>query len=119
MEEVLRRHPQAPARVFVIWEPILATDWAAPTTIVLHRLSDHRVRQFWDKNHVIAQRLARDARPPQPVPHCCEENGNLWDLAAVYPRGVTWTSVAPTAQVFDGPVFAIASDIEAAIRAAR
>ena len=71
---------------------------------VLARLSDPRAQQFWDKRHALAQRLAADARDPQPKPDCCDRNGFLWDLAAVYPPGALWAETLPPAIFFDGPV---------------
>lgn len=41
--------------MFAVWEPILITDWSAPTTFALRRLADRRVRQFWDKDHAMAR----------------------------------------------------------------
>ena len=115
MDEILRSHRQARVRVFAVWEPILLTDWRRPVSSALGRLSDARVAQFWDPRHVIAKRMARDARAPQPKQHCCERDGNLWDLAAVYPPGATWTASLPTAVVFDGPVVRKQEEIEAAL----
>jgi len=100
----LTQHPNARVQVFGIWEPILVTDWWGPTSAVLGRLSDKRVTQFWDKDHVLAKRLAQDARDPQPKPNCCDRGGYLWDLAAVYPKGALWGATLPPAIVFDGPV---------------
>ena len=64
---------------------MLPTDWSAPASSVLTRLSDRRVQQHWDPNHVLATRMKNDARAPQPVQDCCVRSGILWDLAAVYP----------------------------------
>jgi hypothetical protein len=49
----LRRHPELPVRVFVVWQPILPTDWAPPTTFVMNRIPDRRARQYWDPDHVV------------------------------------------------------------------
>jgi hypothetical protein len=99
----LEQHPETKIRVFAVWEPILPTDWVAPTTGVLGRLSDHRVRQFWDKDHRLAKTMA-DSRAGQPQPGCCRSRGTLWDLIAVYPAGAQWRETLPGATVFDGPV---------------
>ena len=90
--------------MFAVWEPILLTDWSRPSTAVLKRLADARVAQFWDERHVLAKRMAQDARDPQPQQQCCERDGYLWDLAAVYPAGAVWKDALPPAVVFDGPV---------------
>jgi len=100
----LQLKPGAEVRVFAVWEPILPTDWQRPGTPATGRLPDNRVLQFWDKQHLLAQRLAADARAPQPERHCCLRDGFLWDLAAVYPPGMRWTDHLPPAVFFDGPV---------------
>ena len=94
---------------------MLPTDWMAPTTGVLRRLSDARARQYWDKGHVLAHLMARDARPPQPTQNCCVRDETLWDLGAVYPRGALWNERIPAATVFDGPVVEVAAAVEAQI----
>ena len=88
---------------------------APPTTFVMDRISDRRVRQYWDEEHVLARRMRSDARSPQPEPHCCEREGILWDLAAVYPKSALWKDKLPPAIVFDGPVVSITSSIDAAL----
>jgi len=80
-------------------------------SIVLNRLSDHRVAQFWDKEHVLAARMAQDARSPQPKQECCVSRNHLWDLVALYPPGVKWDTQMPTAVVFDGPVVYVTDQI--------
>jgi hypothetical protein len=99
-----------------VWEPILPTDVSAPTTSALARLSDARVRQFWDDKHAIAQRMKADARGPQPVQDCCVRGGILWDLAAVYPPGARWKNRLPPALVFNGPIVDVTDAIASAIR---
>jgi hypothetical protein len=103
--------------VFAVWEPILPTDWWKPGSGVLGRLSDPRVYHFWDKQHLVAKKMAEDARDPQPKQQCCERSGILWDLAAVYPRGAIWTERLPPATFFDGPVFRMKSGLEVATSA--
>ena len=112
---MLRRHSGAPARVYAIWEPILTSDLAPPITAVLARMPDRRVRQYWDPQHLVAKQLATDARPPQPAQDCCVRSGVLWDLAAVYPKGATWTDRMPTATVFNGPVVDLRDPLSAAL----
>lgn len=104
-------------QVFAVWEPILSSDWAKPGNAVASRISDPRVKQFWDKQHVLAQRLAKDVHPPQPKQTCCERSGNLWDLAAVYPPGARWLDAIPPAIFFNGPVVRMKPGIEAALAA--
>jgi hypothetical protein len=115
MQTLLQKFPNADVRVFAVWEPILLTDWSAPNTLVLKRLTDARVRQYWDRRHLLAHWMAKDARPPQPAQNCCERNGALWDLVAVYPKHSRWTDTLSPATVFDGPVVDVIGDVEAAL----
>jgi hypothetical protein len=102
-------------RVFAVWQPMLATDLAPPLTLVLRRLSDRRVQQYWDPEHLLAKRMGADARPPQPEHECCERSGILWDLAAVYAADARWDARMPVATVFNGPVTDVADAVGAAI----
>jgi len=114
---ILRRHRDAATRVFVVWEPILPTDWSPPSTFALNRITDRRAQQYWDPDHVVAKKLAADRRPPQPEEECCERSGVLWDLAAVYPKGAVWNDRMPVAVLFNGPVVEVKSDLESALAA--
>ena len=102
-------------RVLVVWEPMLASDGAPPTSFAMGRITDRRVRQYWDAHHALAGRMKADARRPQPETHCCDMDGILWDLAAVYPKSEKWKDMLPSAVVFDGPVVSITSSIESAL----
>jgi hypothetical protein len=94
---------------------MLPTDWSAPSSSVLRRLSDGRVRQYWDPNHVLAAQMKKDAGPPQPEQDCCVRSGILWDLAAVYPAGARWSDRMPNASMFNGPVVDVIPAIEEAL----
>ena len=98
---------------------MLITDRGAPGRWVLSTLDDPRVRQYWDPNRLIAARMTAEARPPQPVPDCCTRDEVFWDIAAVYPAGVTWTDRMPAATLFNGPVIDIAADIQSTIASLR
>jgi hypothetical protein len=102
-------------RVFAVWEPILATDWQRPGASVLSRVPDLRAHQYWDPKHLVAQRIAADARDPQPRQKCCVRDGFLWDVAAVYPPGVKWTAQMPPAVFFNGPVMKVKEDLERSV----
>jgi hypothetical protein len=105
----------ADVKVFAIWEPILATDWGKPGSGVLRRFSDGRVSQFWDRQHLVAKRMALDARSPQPKQQCCQRAVILWDLGAVYRPGALWTGTMPPAAFFDGPVVHVKLDLASKI----
>jgi len=112
----LQRNPDAKVSTFAVWEPILVTDWKKPGASVAKRIADTRARQFWDKEHLVARQLAKDARAPQPQPDCCNRAGILWDLVAVYAPDAVWTDTMPPATLFQGPVVDLEQDIEATMR---
>lgn len=107
MERILEETHGESVRIFVVWEPMLPTDWYRPTRPTLKRVSDSRVAQFWDKGHLIAAQLKQQLEQLHGnAPTCCDDGGHLWDMAALYQSGVKWGEVAP---VFDdGPVYRIA-----------
>jgi hypothetical protein len=115
VQQILEQHPAALIEVFAVWEPILPTDLQSPTSIVLARLKDARARQYWDPEHLLALRLATDARDPQPKQACCLRNNILWDLAALYPAGVEWKDALPAAVFFNGPIVKRQPDLEIAL----
>jgi hypothetical protein len=116
VEEILKQYPARDVRVFAVWEPMLATDWMRPTTFVLARLRDRRGAQYWDPEHLLAKRMASDARDPQPKQKCCTRNGVLWDMAAVYPPGAVWGDAMPSAVFFNGPVANVEEELEAQLK---
>ena len=111
MERILKQTQAEPVRVFVVWEPMLPTDWYRPTRPTLKRVSDSRAVQFWDKDHLIAAQVKQQLqRFHGSDPSCCENRGHLWDLAAVYPRDIKWGDAAPGFD--DGPVYRIVGSLE-------
>jgi hypothetical protein len=105
---VLEQQKSENLAVLVVWEPILPTDWSRPTRPVLGRISDNRVIQFWDKDHVIANQLS--ARLHTKEPSCCRHSGTLWDLVALYPREKNWNGSEPI--YVDGPVYKIQAELQ-------
>ena len=114
---MLARYPDARVAVYAVWQPMLPTDVSAPSTRTLARLSDSRVRQYYDPNHLLAQRIKADARPPQPTPDCCTRKGILWDLMAIYPARATWTDKMPVADIFNGTVVDVVDGLDEVLKA--
>lgn len=80
-------------RVFVVWEPVLTTDWSPPSTATMGRISDPRVSQFWDKHRLVSHLLGEG-----------NHRGVVWDFIAVYPPGPLWKVRPPPALFAGGPV---------------
>jgi len=102
-----------------VWEPILPTDWSKPSTSALARLSDRRVRQFWDANHTLSAVLKRAEEAGKLHPDCCERKGFLWDLTAAYAPGAQWRETLPEPMLLNGPVVRTTSDLDAAVARAK
>jgi hypothetical protein len=90
IEEILKQNHSENLRVFVVWEPILPTDWSSPGRGVRARIPDPRVAQFWDKKHLVAKELQGHLSSLKV--DCCFRAGILWDVVAVYPGSAKWDS---------------------------
>jgi hypothetical protein len=93
-----------PVRTFVIWEPVLPTDWSSPATAALRRISDARAAQFWDKGRLISRSMG-------------ERNLDsvVWDYIAVYEPGTLWENRPPQALYHGGPVVQVTEAAHAAL----
>jgi len=80
-------------QVFVIWEPVLPTDLAAPSTMTLKRISDTRASQYWDKEHLISKLIGERDR-----------ESVVWDYVAVYQPGKLWEQAPPEPLYSNVPV---------------
>jgi hypothetical protein len=93
-----------PIRAFVIWEPVLPTDWTSPSTATLRRISDIRAAQFWDKNRLISHSMGEHDR-----------GSIVWDYVAVYLVGVLWENSPPKAVYQGGPVVQVTDQMRSAV----
>lgn len=91
-------------RVFVVWEPVLFTDWSSPSTATLGRVSSNRAAQFWDKGRLISRSMGEHDR-----------SGIVWDHVAVYPAGAVWEDRPPQALYEGGPVVRVLDETRAAL----
>ena len=93
-----------PVRAFVIWEPVLATDWSAPSTATLSRIPDTRVTQFWDKDRLISHAMGEHDR-----------RSVVWDYIAVYSAGAVWADQLPQARYHGRPVVRVTEPARASL----
>ena len=94
VQRVLEQQSDEHMRVFIIWEPVLVTDWAAPSSSSLRRIHDSRVQQYWDKGRLLSRALGEKDR-----------SSIVWDRVSVYPAGAIWQPHTPPQPLFeDGPV---------------
>jgi hypothetical protein len=92
-------------RVFVVYEPVLATDWSPPSASTLQRISDPRAAQFWDKERLISHSMGEHDR-----------RSLVWDYIAVYPPGARWDDRPPEPAYSGRPVVQVADEARAALR---
>lgn len=108
IQSVLEQVHDSGLRAFIVWEPVLPTDWAAPSTSTLSRVLDPRAIQFWDRGRLLSKALGG----PERFPRTDSVNriqfnmhGVIWDFVAIYPPGVDRPS-------FTGaPVASLANDV--------
>src|SRR5262245_17090927 len=94
-----------PVHVFIVWEPVVATDLAPPTSAVLARASDPRVSQYWDRSKALSkslQRTAAGAWRGLPISDDLREAGVVWDYVLVFSAGGEWSDAGPPAPDFAG-----------------
>ena len=107
VERILSDFPGKPIRAIVVWEPVLLTDWAAPSSATLDRVSDKRAEQFWDRKRLLSHLLGEHDR-----------RSIVWDHIAVYPAGVSWDERPPQPLFQDGPVVRVTAPARAAVEKA-
>jgi len=101
--------------VFVVWEPVLSTDWGPPNAAALARIGDPRVAQFWDRPHALsaAIRAAGDARV---LGERRLKGDIVWDYVAVFPPGVRWDERYPVPEYAGAPVLDIIDEARPFLR---
>jgi hypothetical protein len=93
-----------PLRAFIVWEPVLESDWAAPSTETLGRIPDARAIQFWDKGRVISHSMGEHDR-----------KSIVWDDISIYAPGGLWTDRPPDPVFRSRPVVKVSAAARAAL----
>ncbi len=104
-EQLLKENNSANVRVFVVWEPVLATDFAAPSTAALARIPDVRASQYWDRKRALSHLLGEHDRSTV-----------VWDSIAVYAPGTLWQEAPPKSVYSNGPVRDVINGAKNAVR---
>ena len=103
--QLLREINSKDVRVFVIWEPVLATDFTTPSTSALARIPDLRATQYWDRNRALSHLLGERNRSTV-----------VWDYIAVYAPEPLWQNAPPKSVYSDHPVRDVISGAKDAIQ---
>jgi hypothetical protein len=107
VEEIARAHREPATRVFVVWEPVLDTDVRPPREADMQRVTDRRVRHYWDPKTVLSKEFKRTL-----AAHAVEVAGKrslvdgeiVWDVIATFPPGARWDDALPAPAFLGGPV---------------
>ena len=103
--QLLKELNNKDVRVFVVWEPVLATDLAPPSTAALARVPDLRAVQYWDRKRALSHLMGEHNRPSV-----------VWDYIAVYAPGSMWQDAPPKPVYSDHPVRDVLSGAKDAIQ---
>jgi len=101
-QKLLDEQREGKIRVFVIWEPVLPTDLAAPSTMTLKRINDSRASQYYDKEHLVSKSIGEDDL--------------VWDYVAVYSQGKLWEKGPPEPAYSHAPVVRAIDETREALR---
>lgn len=88
---MLQQNNRRDLRVFVVWEPVITTDWGSPSPSLPGHVSDARVRHYWDPDRKLSARLGGVARLETLAAAkelSFKMKDVIWDAALVYPPGV-------------------------------
>lgn len=86
-------------RVFVIWEPVLTTDWGEPAQALTSTVADTRAKHYWDHDRKLSALYGGVSRlnslaETKRIGFAMKDV--IWDVALVYPPGAVWPSAAKT-----------------------
>jgi len=93
---LLTENPRYDLHVYVVWGTVLPDDRDAPTSDVSGRLSDARVKQFWDPSHDLSSMVRAQADSGMKAFKEFKTGQHTpYDLAALYKPGAKWVERIP------------------------
>lgn len=108
--------------MFVVWEPVIATDVAPPTTGTLKRIHDRRVVQFWDHDRVLSADIVNSVLAAPDRYGLADQvyaDSIVWDAVALFPPGVRWELDFPVPTFYGFPVVEAAAGLSDSLARAR
>jgi hypothetical protein len=107
VQKLLESRPDLDVRVFVIWEPVIVTDIAPPTSGALARIPDARVAQFWDEGRVVSADIVRSVRADPARYGFTDElydDTIIWDTVLLIEPRSRWEDAFPVPAYYGYPV---------------
>jgi hypothetical protein len=102
---MLAEAPGKKIALFVVWEPVLLSDKAAPAAPP----HDPRTRNYWDPQNSVSKALRATAKDPST---CLARGGDeelpVWDEVFVYSPGAKWGAASSWC---DGTVVRVMSEL--------
>ena len=103
-------------RTFVIWEPVLATDWGPPGAAALARMAGRNVLQFWDRPHALSAAIRSAGDDDRILGARRLKNPIVWDYVAVFAPGVRWDDRFPVPVYAGAPVLDVIDELRPHLR---
>ena len=100
----MREFTGKPVRAFVVWEPVLSSDWGSPSAATLGRIPDPRAVEFWDHDRLISHSMGERDR-----------KSIVWDQIMIYGAGPVWGSRPPEPLYQGRPVIKVAAEARVAL----
>jgi hypothetical protein len=121
LDSVLEEDRSGRIRAFIVWEPVLWTDLSPPSTRRLASISDARVRQYWDPEHLVSAAVtssgwaAKNGLAVQGL----KVGGRkvAWDLILIFPPGSCQGGGLPKPMFHGEPVVTTIRDARDHLRA--
>jgi hypothetical protein len=114
--EKMLRTLQGSVTVLAVWEPIFDQD-PSPTSKLLGNITDARVHQLWDPDHIMsdemrASEVSHPGSPPQARTRTnSASDGIMYDTVAIFPAGARWDTALPVPEYLDVGLEAILPDV--------
>ena len=95
-----------PITLLAVWEPIFDKD-PAPTRKLLGNITDRRVLQLWDPDHVISDEMrASEVAHPGSLPQARTRTNNvdsgiMYDTVVIFPAGARWEATLPAPEYLE------------------
>ena len=125
MQAVMDEAGDPAIRAFIVWEPVILTDLAPPTSFVLARFSDTRGSQFYDEGRLLSALLRESGAPGSPGETAAGDREAfgadeiVWDHVLVYPPGARWETGLPRPAFSGGPVVSVIGRVRQTLNAYR
>ncbi len=121
LEKVLEEERSTRIRAFLVWEPVLWTDFGPPSTRRLASVPDARVAQYWDSEHLVSNLVTSSAWATREGIFAQGEKASgrivAWDLILLFPPGSCGGGALPEPVFHGNPVVTTVSEAREHLRA--